>query len=150
MVRVLTTLFALVALGAAVAYFINFVKQREAAEYTAANTRPANVDIPQIDVSILRDGVPVETRSFQITVETVEGGPLKTVNENKTRLQDLFRQYLTSFAQRPGPENLDNQDYVKRELLAGGQQLVGEGSVRGIDIRANIRHINDHLLNQPG
>ena len=37
MVRVLTTLFALVALGAAVAYFINFVKQPEIGNMTATD-----------------------------------------------------------------------------------------------------------------
>jgi hypothetical protein len=136
MIRVIMTLFALVALGAGAAFFIDFVKQREQAEFTETNQRPSYVELPQMNVPIMRGGQVIEVRSFVFVIETVEGGPIERIRQNQAKLRNLYFTYLNAMANRAGPENIENIEYVCEQLKLASVDLVGEHVVRKVLLRA--------------
>jgi len=102
-------------------------------EYSDENTQPVFVDLAPIVVTIARDGEIVDSRSYQISIETREGGPHREVLREKVRLQDLMIRYMNAYAQRRAPDNIDNPEYMKHELLLACADLFGRDTVvRGV------------------
>lgn len=133
MIRVLLTILTLAIVGAAGfgAYkYISYVKEKEFAETNDAG--PVFVDLTPIYVPIVREGDLKEVRVFQLSLETREGGPYQTALRERGRIQDLMIRYLSALAERRGPENIDNLEYVREQLMLGCAENIGPGVVRGV------------------
>ncbi len=133
MIRVLLILVGLVVAGGIMFGGYKLVQYAQNREYSDDNTDPVFVDLSPIVVSIAKDGEIVDSRSYQISLETREGGPHREVLREKIRLQDLMIRYLNAFAQRRAPDNIDNPEYMKRELKLACADLLGKDTVvRGV------------------
>lgn len=135
MLRILLAFLTFMVVGAGAYGAYKFVLYRQAQEYAEeaqATTTPVFVDLDPVYVPIVRDGDLKETRVFQITIETREGGPHTTLLREKPKVQDLMVRYLTAYAERRGPENIDNPDYMKRELTLACGDVLGQGVVRNV------------------
>jgi flagellar basal body-associated protein FliL len=132
--RIILYLLTLCVVGALGVGAYKFVLYRQAQEYSEANlsATPVFVDLAPVYVPIVRDGDLKETRVFQLTIETREGGPHTALLRDMPRVQDLMVRHLTAFAERRGPENIDNTDYMKRELTLACGDLLGQGVVRNV------------------
>jgi hypothetical protein len=93
------------------------------------------VELEEINISIIRNNFPAEIRTYKLTIETREGGPLKVVLESRPRLKDLYINIMSSLATRAGPENLDNSDYLREMMVRQSNELLTPGAVRDIFIR---------------
>jgi len=132
-IRVLLILVGLVVAGGIMFGGYKLVQYAQNREYSDDNTDPVFVDLSPIVVSIAKDGEIVDSRSYQISLETREGGPHREVLREKIRLQDLMIRYLNAFAQRRPPDNIDNPEYMKHELLLACADLLGKDTVvRGV------------------
>ncbi len=133
MIRVFVILVGLVVAGGILFGGYKLVQYAQNREYSDDNTDPVFVDLSPIVVSIAKDGEIVDSRSYQISLETREGGPHREVLREKPRLQDMAIKYLNAFAQRRAPDNIDNPEYMKRELLLACADLLGKDTVvRGV------------------
>lgn len=138
MFRILLTIVTLIAVSGAGfgAYrYVTYVKQKE---FTAANSTPVFVTLSPIFVPIVRDGELIETRIIQMSVETREGGPYMTALKERARLHDMMLRYLSALAERRGPENIDDIEYVRSQLITASAELLGPGVVRNVAFESII------------
>ena len=78
--------------------------------------------LDQLFIPVFRNDQLVETRSYIMTLETRQGTPLELLLHDKAKVRQLFQFYLNAFATRRGPENLDNDAYVKAQLIQASDE----------------------------
>jgi regulator of protease activity HflC (stomatin/prohibitin superfamily) len=120
--RVVLILLTLLAVGAAIAGSIIYVKESREKEEARLAQIPAYVPLEQLFIPIFRNDQLVETRIYIMTLETREGPPLEMLVRDKPKVRQLFQFYLNAFATRRGPENLDNDAYVKAQLIKASDE----------------------------
>jgi hypothetical protein len=105
-------------------------------QFSDANTSATFVDMDPINVSIVKDGEIMEIRTYTFVVETRAGGPHSRVTQNRPKLRETYMMYLNALAQRRGPENIDNLDYVRLQLTRAGTDLLGPKVVYSVLIKS--------------
>ena len=120
--RVVLILLTLLAVGAAIAGSIIYVKESREKEEARLAQIPAFVPLDQLFIPVFRNDQLVETRVYIMTLETRQGAPLEMLQRDRAKVRQLFQFYLNSFATRRGPENLDNDGYVKGQLIKASDE----------------------------
>ncbi|TAD91151.1 MAG: hypothetical protein EAZ99_03385 [Alphaproteobacteria bacterium] len=141
MMRVFVTLFGLVGLTIAGVYIVLFIQQYRYENFTGPDVRPAYVELEPIHIPILRGGVPIETRTYVLVVETGLGQDAG-IRAQELRLRDAFVSQMNMLVTRRAPENLDNIDFVRAELKRVSEPVVGVGIVRQVLVRTMTRQAN--------
>lgn len=122
LVRLILTLFGLVAIGGGAAGGWYLYKHVEKLQYESGS--PAFIDLEPINITILKEGVPAEIRTYWLTIETREGTPFGKVVSQRSALYAEYVKYLAALAGRAGPENIDNEPYVKQQLLLASEEML--------------------------
>ncbi|MFD2263086.1 hypothetical protein ACFSM5_09330 [Lacibacterium aquatile] len=122
LVRLILTLFGLVAIGGGAAGGWYLYKHVEKMQYESGN--PAFLDLEPMNITIIKEGVPTEIRTYWLTIESREGTPMGKILAQRTALAADYYKYLTALAGRAGPENIDNEPYVKTQLMLASKELL--------------------------
>lgn len=138
MVRLFLGFLMLIAIGGAVAGGITYLRLHKQREFTSANVTPAFVELDGINVPITQDGAITETRTYFFVLETRDGAPENLVVQQRPKLRDIYTNYLLALASRAGPENIENLPYVKEQLQAAAQDMLGPNVVYGVLIRSML------------
>ncbi|MCX8505986.1 MAG: hypothetical protein ORN98_05155 [Alphaproteobacteria bacterium] len=116
--RIIIFTFTLIAM--AVGGFFGYKKLQEyqASQFTKANDKPPIfIALDPIYQPIFRNGHVFENRQFVITLESRPGAPYKIAKHDLPIIRDIIIQQLAALSTRRGPENIDNLDYVRREII---------------------------------
>lgn len=92
---------------------------------------------------IFRHDELVETRAISLTLETREGHPLAVVRAELPQLRQEFQFYLNAFASRGGLENLDNDAYIKSQLLKASEEFFHEHPVYDVLLQEEVNRPAD-------
>jgi len=135
----------LFAIGGAVAGVITYLRIQPSTVQQALGTaaKPANVafiELEPVNVPIPRLDDAEETRTYVFVLEADRDAQL-TVLESRLKLRDRYTKYLTALAERAGPENIENVPYMKDQLQAAANELLGQNVVHGVLIRSVISNV---------
>jgi len=130
--RVVLILLTLLALGAAIAGSIIYVRESRDKEEARLAQIPAFVPLDQLFIPVFRNDQLVETRVYIMTLETRQGADFEMLLRDKAKVRQLFQFYLNAFATRRGPENLDNDTYVKAQLLKATDEYFHQHVVQNV------------------
>jgi hypothetical protein len=133
LVRLILTLLGLVALGGGAAGGWWLYKHLERKQYEDGT--PAFLDLDPVNITIMREGVPVEIRTYWMTIETRQGTPMGRVLQAKDGLRSEYVRYLSALAGRAGPENIDNEPYVKQQLVKASEEMLKVTAVKQVLFR---------------
>jgi flagellar basal body-associated protein FliL len=136
--RVVLILLTLLAVGAAIAGSVIYVKESRDKEEARLAQIPAYVPLEQLFIPIFRNDQLVETRVYIMTLETRQGEPLQMLVRQKPKVRQLFQFYLNAFATRHGPENLDNDAYVKAQLIQASDEYFHEHVVYDVLLQETL------------
>src|SRR5579872_1111670 len=136
----------LFAIGGAVAGVITYLRiQPSTSEPAAASAvNPKNVafiELEPVNVPIPRLDDAEETRTYIFVLEANRDAQL-AVLEKRLKLRDTYTKYLTALAERAGPENIENIPYLKGQLQAAANELLGPNVVHGVLIRSMISNVS--------
>jgi hypothetical protein len=130
--RVVLILLTLLAVGAAIAGSIIYVRESRDKEEARLAQIPAFVPLDQLFIPVFRNDQLVETRVYIMTLETRQGADFEMLLRDKAKVRQLFQFYLNAFATRRGPENLDNDTYVKAQLLQATDEYFHQHVVQNV------------------
>ncbi len=133
--RMILSFLMLICIGGGIAGGFYLIRYLEKMQFEGEGGRQAFVELEEINISIIRNNFPAEIRTYKLTIETREGGPLKVVLESRPRLKDIYINIMSSLATRAGPENLDNSEYLRGLMVQQSNELLSPGAVRDIFIR---------------
>lgn len=133
LVRLILTLFGLVAIGGGAAGGWYLYKHVERRQYESGT--PSFLDLDAMNVTIMKEGVPTEIRTYWLTIESREGTPMGKVLSQRTALAAEYYNYLNALAGRAGPENIDNEPYVKQQLMIASKEMLKADAVKAVLIR---------------
>lgn len=147
MVRIFLGILMLFAIGGAVAGVITYMRvqdkpvaEGEAPKPTARTGRPSFVELDPINVPIQRDDEVPETRTYIFVLES-KSDDKDTILRQRVRLRDTYTRYVVALSTRAGPENLDNVAYLKAQLQAAANEILGPGVVQGVLIKSVLSNI---------
>ena len=116
--RIIFITFTLIAVAVGGFYGYLKLKQYQAAQFTKANNAPPiYIVLEPIYLPIFRNGHVFETRQYVIHLESRLGDPYKIAKNNLPIIRDIVIQELTALSTRRGPENIDNLEYVRGEII---------------------------------
>ena len=157
MVRLFLGFLMLFAIGGTVAGVITYlrIQDQEAAksETAGAPVRSSNVafiELEAVNVPIKRDDEARETRTYVFVLEAKPGSQ-QLVLSKRLKLRDTYTKYLTALAERAESvdpdrakvlETIENVDYMKAELTAAANQVIGQNVVQGVLIRSMISNVS--------
>ncbi len=133
--RMILSFLMLICIGGGIAGGFYLIRYLEKMQFEGEGGKQAFVELDEINISIIRNNFPAEIRTYKLTIETREGGPLRVVLESRPRLKDIYINTISSLAMRAGPENLDNSDYLRGLMVQQSNELLSPGAVRDIFIR---------------
>ena len=155
MVRLFLGFLMLFAIGGTVAGVITYlrIQDQEAAKPEAAaapSTNVAFIELDAVNVPIKRDDEALETRTYVFVLEAKPGSQ-QLVLSKRLKLRDTYTKYLTALAERAESvdpdrakvlETIENVDYMKAELTAAANQVIGQNVVQGVLIRSMISNVS--------
>ncbi len=133
--RMILSFLMLICIGGGIAGGFYLIRYLEQQQFQGDGGRPMYVELEDINISIIRNNAPAETRTYKLTLETRDGAPLKIVLQSRPRLRDAYINVMSSLATRAGPENLDNSDYLREMMVRKSDELLTPGAVRDVFIR---------------
>ncbi len=133
--RMILSFLMLICIGGGIAGGFYLIRYLEKMQFEGEGGKQAFVELEEINISIIRNNFPAEIRTYKLTIETREGGPLRVVLESRPRLKDIYISTISALAMRAGPENLDNSDYLRGLMVQQSNELLSPGAVRDIFIR---------------
>ncbi len=146
MVRVFLGFLMLFAVGGAVAGVITYLRIQDQEKATAAaapDVRSTNVTFVELDavnVTLKRDEA-LETRSYIFVLEARPGSQA-AIQKQRLKLRDAYTRYLATLAERAGPENLENIPYLRGQLTAAANEIIGRNVVQSVLIRSVISSVS--------
>jgi hypothetical protein len=141
MVRVAFTLGSLVVFGVAAAWGVMYVLQYRYENFSGPDVRPAFVELEPINLPIIVNGRPIESRTYVLVVETGLGQDM-AVHTNMLRLRDAYISQMMILQTRRAPEDLNNTEFLLADLRRVSDPIVGTGIVRRVMLRLMTRHAN--------
>lgn len=116
--------------------FLDYYRQRQ---FSDRNTTPAFVELDPIYLAFVQDNEVTASEAWYFVIETREGGPHRLVLEQRTQLRGLYTKYLKALATRRLPDNLDNMDYVKQQLVMASKEYLGGNVVKQVLLKSRLR-----------
>jgi flagellar basal body-associated protein FliL len=152
-VRVFLLFLMVFAIGGAVAGVITYLRLQPSAEQTAAapaRTDVAFIELDAVNVPIKRDDDARETRTYVFVLEASRKNQ-NLVLQHRLKLRDTYTKYLTVLAERaenvdpdraPHLETIENIDYLKRQLTAAANDMMGANVIQGVLIRQILSNVS--------
>ena len=146
MVRLFLGFLMLFAIGGTVAGVITYlrIQDQEAAKPEAAaapSTNVAFIELDAVNVPIKRDDEALETRTYVFVLEAKQGSQAMVLSK-RLKLRDTYTKYLTALAERAGPENIENIPYLRGQLQAAANEVIGQNVIQGVLIRSMISNVS--------
>lgn len=136
--RMLIFLVATLVVGLVIGGAVWGVRYLQDKQFSDDNTLVAFIDLEEFNISKIRNGQVVETRTYGLTIETRQGNPYRLVIEQRPKLRDIYQNYITALSTRSGPENWDNPDYVRAQLQKASDEFLGPKAVFGVLIKTQF------------
>ena len=144
MVRVFLGFLMLFAIGGAVAGVITYlrIQDQEKAEIAAGvpSTNVTFVELDAVNVTLKRDEA-LETRQYIFVLEARPGSQAAILRQ-RLKLRDAYTRYLATLAERAGPENIENIPYLRGQLAAAANEIIGQNVVQNVLIRSVISSVS--------
>lgn len=140
MQRVLLSFIGLVIAAGIVMGALKFLRYYEGEQFSESNTKPMFVELDPIYLPTIKDDEVVATDTWNLVIETRDGGPYRLVLEQRGKLHDIYMNYLSTLSARRGPENIQNIRYVKQQLTLASTEFLGPNVVRDVLIKNLTRN----------
>ena len=134
MKRTSLILIGFLLLGAAVFgtwQVLSWLDRRAASKHENV-TKPLYIKLDPIYVQIFGNGRVVENRQFVIMLETRAGNPYRSALRKSLPIRSMIIEDMARLVERTPPNNIDNLNFVRKQLLSNIEQRFGEGLVWGI------------------
>jgi hypothetical protein len=136
----------LFAIGGAVVGGITYLRIQDQEKAAAESGTPAPstnvtfIELDAVNVTLKRDEA-LETRSYIFVLEARPGSQ-SAVLKQRLKLRDTYTRYLATLAERAGPENIENIPYLRGQLTAAANEIVGQNVVQNVLIRSVISSVS--------
>ena len=140
--RIVLLLMAVVVLGLMIfgmTKLYSYIKQRQSTRESANlfdtmtnSKRVIYVKLNTIYIPIIENNHVQSNRRFDIVLETFTGDSYYDTIKKQVAIQSLFFETLSAYATRSPPNNIDNLEFMRGELLRLVDEKFGKGLVNNL------------------